>query len=50
MSDASFEKGELFETYVSETLFKASQYDLIHRTNSHDQNESRFAEHTLKPN
>jgi hypothetical protein len=49
MAYSSFDKGELFETYVADELFKASQYDLIHRTNSHDQNESRFAEHTLKP-
>jgi peroxiredoxin family protein len=49
MAYSSFDKGELFETYVSDELFKASQYDLIHRTNSHDQNESRYAEDTLKP-
>ncbi|MDT0295172.1 hypothetical protein ACFQ3R_05005 [Mesonia ostreae] len=49
MQYSSFEKGELFENFVVDKLFKASEYDLIHRTNSFNQNESRYAENTLKP-
>lgn len=49
MPQTSYEIGDSFENYVSETLFNANQYDLIHRTNTYDQNKVRFAEHTLKP-
>lgn len=49
MQYSSFEKGDLFEKFVADELFKATEYDLIHRTNSFDQNESRYAEDTLKP-
>lgn len=49
MKDYSFEKGELFEKFVADELFKAADYDLIHRTNSYDQNKSRYAEDTRKP-
>jgi peroxiredoxin family protein len=41
--------GDSFENYVSETLFTKSQYDLVHRTNTYDQNKVRFAKDTLKP-
>lgn len=49
MHYSSFKKGDLFENFVVDQLFKPSHYDLIYRTNSFDQNESRFAEFTLKP-
>ncbi|MGR7812191.1 hypothetical protein [Lacinutrix undariae] len=45
----TFEKGELFEKFVENELFKPSEYDLIHRTNSQSQNATRYAEDTLKP-
>jgi hypothetical protein len=45
----SFKKGELFEKFVEDELFKVTEYDLIHRTNSISQNASRYAEDTLKP-
>ncbi|MWW23148.1 hypothetical protein [Algibacter lectus] len=49
MQYSSFEKGELFEKFVEDKLFKVTDYDLIHRTNSISQNETRYAEDTLKP-
>ena len=49
MQYSSFEKGEQFEKFVEDELFKSSQYDLIHRTNNFVQNATRFAEDTLKP-
>ena len=49
MEYSSFEKGELFEKFVEDELFKVTEYDLIHRTNSVSQNASRYAEDTLKP-
>lgn len=49
MQYSSLEKGDLFEKFVSDQLFKASDYDLIHRTNTFNQNKSRYAEDTLKP-
>nr|WP_321227754.1 hypothetical protein [uncultured Psychroserpens sp.] len=49
MQYSSFKKGELFEKFVEDELFKVSDYDLIHRTNSIIQNATRYAEDTLKP-
>ena len=49
MQPDSFKKGDLFEKFVEDELFKATEYTLIHRTNSYDQNASRYAEDTLKP-
>ena len=49
MHYSSFKKGDLFENFVVDKLFNGSEYDLIYRTNSFDQNEARFAEYTLKP-
>ncbi len=49
MQPESFKKGDLFEKFVEDELFKATEYTLIHRTNTYDQNESRYAEDTLKP-
>ena len=49
MQYSTFKKGELFESFVENELFKPSEYDLIHRTNSQSQNETRYAEDTLKP-
>ena len=49
MHYSSFKKGELFEKFVEDELFKVTEYDLIHRTNSVSQNASRYAEDTLKP-
>ena len=49
MQHSSFKKGDLFEKFVVDELFKVNKYDLIHRTNTYDQNETRFAEDTLKP-
>lgn len=49
MTYSSFKKGDLFENFIVNNLFKGSEYDLIYRTNSYEQNETRFAEYTLKP-
>ena len=49
MQYSTFKKGELFEKFVEDELFKPSEYTLIHRTNSQAQNETRYAEDTLKP-
>jgi len=49
MQYSSFEKGELFEKFVEDELFKDTEYDLIHRTNNIIQNATRYAEDTLKP-
>ncbi len=49
MQPDSFKKGDLFEKFVENELFKAAEYTLIHRTNNNDQNEARYAEDTLKP-
>ena len=49
MRQEAFEKGELFEKYVSDVLFPTHAFDLIHRTNSRAQNINRYAADTLKP-
>jgi len=49
MATTSFIIGEQFEKFVEDELFKATEYDLVYRTNTHAQNESRYAEDTLKP-
>ncbi len=38
MQPESFKKGDLFEKFVENELFKATEYTLIHRTNNYDQN------------
>ena len=45
----SFKKGDLFEKFVENELFQATDYTLVHRTNTYDQNETRYAEETLRP-
>ncbi len=49
MQPESFKKGDLFEKFVEDELFKASDYVLVSRTNSYDQNKNRYAEDTLRP-
>ena len=49
MQPDSFKKGDLFEKFVENELFKATEYALVHRTNTYNQNETRYAEDTLKP-
>ena len=49
MKKTSFEKGEIFEKFVEDELFQERDYILVHRTNSHIQNATRYAEDTLKP-
>jgi hypothetical protein len=49
MKISSFNKGEKFEKYVENTIFPKENYDLIHRSNSFNQNKDRYAEETLKP-
>lgn len=49
MQPDSFKKGDLFEDFVSDNLFKAKDYDLEHRTNNYEQNKERFSKDTLKP-
>lgn len=49
MQPESFKKGGLFEKFVQDELFQATDYDLIHRTNTYEQNEARYAEVTLWP-
>jgi len=43
-----FEKGEEFEKFVVNQLFKESNYKLVLRTNNYEQNKSRYSEDTLK--
>ena len=45
----SFKKGKQFEEFVEKNIFTVDQYELVTRTNSYEQNSSRFAEDTLKP-
>lgn len=49
MENSSFKKGEEFEYFVESNLFKETDYDLIYRTNTYNQNKNRFAEDSLKP-
>tara|TARA_B100002049_G_scaffold83872_1_gene61890 strand:- start:3675 stop:4688 length:1014 start_codon:yes stop_codon:yes gene_type:complete len=38
----SFEKGQAFEDYVQKRLFPEKDYELLHQTNSFDQNSQRY--------
>jgi hypothetical protein len=49
MNEESFKKGEAFEKYVSRNIFTDEKYELIHLTNSFEQNNERFSKDTLKP-
>ena len=49
MKQTSFKKGDQFEKFVEDELFKASDYILVSRTNTFDQNKTRYAEDTLRP-
>src|SRR5690606_7652752 len=49
MQPNSFKKGDLFEKFVENELFQATDYTLVHRTNTYDQNEIRYAQDTLRP-
>lgn len=49
MNNSSFIKGEKFEKFIENNIFTDEDYDLIHRSNSYEQNKNRFAEETLKP-
>lgn len=49
MQPESFKKGDLFEKFVEDELFKGSEYVLVSRTNNFDQNKTRYAEDTLRP-
>jgi len=48
MQPNSFKKGDLFEKFVEDELFKATDYVLISRTKNYDQNKSRYAEDALE--
>jgi hypothetical protein len=51
MKQTSFKKGDQFEKFVEDTLFQASDYVLVSRTNNYDQNKTRYAcKLPLKPN
>jgi hypothetical protein len=45
----SFEKGEQFEKFIEENVFLKEDFDLVHRTNSYEQNKNRYAEETMRP-
>lgn len=45
----SFNKGQAFEDYVEQVLFPASHYELLHKTNSFDQNSQRYVGDSRKP-
>ena len=45
----SFNKGQAFEDYVEEVLFPKEGYDLLHKTNSYQQNSQRFVENSKNP-
>jgi len=49
MNQTSFRKGEEFEKFVENQLFRNSDYELIHRTESFEQNKDRYEEDTRKP-
>ncbi len=49
MQPDSFKKGDIFEKFVEDELFKATDYILVSRTNNYDQNKTRYAEDTLRP-
>lgn len=45
----SFQKGQAFEDFVEKTLFPKSHYDLLHKTNTYDQNSQRYVGDSRKP-
>ena len=45
----TFEIGEQFEKFLEENVFLKEDYDLIHRTNTYEQNKNRYAEETMRP-
>lgn len=45
----SFDKGEIFESYLIRKIFTEDRYELIHRTNSFQQNQERYALNSMKP-
>lgn len=45
----SFNKGQAFEDYVEQVLFPASHYELLHKTNTYDQNSQRYVGDSRKP-
>lgn len=45
----SFKKGQQFEDFVEKRIFTEDRYELITRTNSFEQNATRYAEDTMKP-
>lgn len=45
----SFKKGQQFEQFVEQNIFTEQRYELITRTNTYEQNSTRYAEDTLKP-
>ncbi|WP_418510961.1 hypothetical protein [Corallibacter sp.] len=49
MNRFSIIKGEEFENFVHTTIFPKNQFDLIHRTNSFEQNSERFSRNTMLP-
>ncbi len=49
MQPDSFKKGDLFEKFVEDEMFQDTDYVLVHRTNTYDQNKARYAEDTRKP-
>ncbi len=49
MIQASFRKGEEFKKFVENQLFHNSDYELIDRTDSFEQNKDQYEEDTRKP-
>ncbi len=49
MRTESFKRGQEFENYVLKNLFPEEEFKLIHRTNSYEQNQIKFATDTTKP-
>lgn len=49
LNQQNFKIGEQFEDYIAKHLFPTELYDLIHRTNTYEQNKERYAEDTLRP-
>lgn len=45
----SFNKGKAFEDYTENVLFPESTYELLHKTNSYEQNSSRYVGDSRKP-
>ncbi len=45
----SFNKGQAFEDFVEKILFPESHYELLHKTNTYDQNSQRYVGDSRKP-